>query len=86
MYEVSLSLGVDSPDRKFDSESLRANGLQSMKGITEDSNDRATFALVVMFRKNVVVWAGAGACELSRAKSAEPLAVRGRYKNRLIAR
>ena len=55
MYEVSLSLGVDSPDREFDSESLRANGLQSMKGITEDSNDRATFALVVMLRKEIVV-------------------------------
>jgi hypothetical protein len=81
MYEVSLSLGVESPNRKFDSESLRANGLQSMKGITEYSNDRVTFALVVMLRKNVVVWAGVTARELSRAKSAEPFAVRARYKN-----
>jgi hypothetical protein len=86
MYEVSLSLGVDSQDRKFDGESVRANGLQSMKGITEDSDDRATFVLAVMLRKNVVVCVNGGARELSNARSAKPVAIRGPRKNRLIAR
>ena len=39
MREVSLIAGPDLQDRKFDSESVRVNGFQSMKGITEDSDD-----------------------------------------------
>jgi hypothetical protein len=78
--DVSLIVGLDSPDRKFDSESVRVNRFQSMKGITEDSNDRATFVLVVMLRKNVVVWIGVNACEPSREQSANPIAIHERSK------
>jgi hypothetical protein len=56
-----------------------------MKGITEDSNDRATFVLVMMLRKNVVAWVGLSARELSRANLAKANPIRGRRENRLIA-
>jgi hypothetical protein len=83
--EVSLGRGVDSQDRQFDIQSVRASKIQSMKGITEDSNDRAMFVLAVMAGKNVVVRAGVRVVDLSSDTSASRMTVCAHNENRLIA-
>ncbi len=75
MREVSPIVRLDSQIVSFDIESVRLNGLQSMKGITEDSKDQATFVLIMRLRKNFVVWIDANACMLSKVEQAKVIQV-----------